>query len=232
MPLKRRSSRRAPLVSVRRIATSVQKINRPGKLSNQASILRDDAKVFSAESVQPKQPDDSTSTIMVVKTVENLAIMTSSTSVNVNVSKQFTLADVDDYSSYVSCFDQYRITAIEAWVGPSGANLNLANYGKLTSVIDFDDASALTGNQTLDYANAVTSSGQSSHYRHFIPHVAVAVYSGSNVFSTFGNETCPWIDTSGSAAPHYGIKFMITPTSSAATYDAVFRYHVQFRNSR
>jgi len=165
-----------------------------------------------------------------MKTCVNQAIITSSITLVTNVSKQFTLADVDDYVNWTNVFDQYRITSIECYISPQGSNSNHANDGKLTSVVDYDDAATLSGQRALDYSNAVTSSALSNQYRHFVPHAADAMYNTGAVFNAFGNVPAPWIDCAYPSVPHYGLKLLTQVASGAYSSDLVYRMHIQFRN--
>lgn len=144
---------------------------------------------------------------------------------------QFQLADTDQYAALVAVFDQYRFNSIEAWIEPQGSNLNIANTGRIYSVLDFDDATVLTTTgQAMDYPNALVSGGQSCQYRRFRPHVAVAAYTGA--FGGFKNEVADWIDTASSTVKHYGLKFATEVSSTAQVYDLTLKYHLSFRNVR
>jgi hypothetical protein len=168
-----------------------------------------------------------------VQSTINLAFITLSTSLNVYATKQWSPStDIDQWSSLALVFDQYRISKIEATLRPDfSVGVTTANLGQTTTVIDFDDGTALTGNQALDYTNAVTSSSESCQYRCFQPSVASAVYSGS-AFTAFSNVPGPWIDTTSGNTLHYGLKTMSTVCSSALTLDLISRIHIEFRNCR
>jgi hypothetical protein len=181
--------------------------------------------------VQPREPDEQTSVFNCVKTVVNSAILTTSATLPINVSKQFQLNDVDDYTDLTSVFDQYRIKSIECYISPQGSNQH-GNDGKLTSVIDFDDAASLTGVTALDFSNAVTASAASNQYRHFIPHAAAALYNTGAVFTGYANVAAPWIDAASPAVPHFGLKLFSNVAGGSYPIDLVYRLHLQFRNTR
>jgi len=98
------------------------------------------------------------------------------------------------------------------------------------SVIDYDDATALTTfNAADDYPNNCQSTLVNGHYRRFTPHITATF--GTTASS--GNLTAPWIDTGVTSIPHYGIKLAARITSaSLVTINLVARLHVQFRNVR
>jgi hypothetical protein len=210
-------------------STAVKRLNRSNPSSG-SSLLPGDGKVYSNLSVQPRQIDTSSKVFNCILTTEDFTFLSTSTTLVSTASKQFQLSDCTGYADLISVFDQYRIVSIECYLTPTGSTAS-TNDGKLTSVIDFDDASALTGLTAYAYSNAVTSSGVSCHYRHFIPHAANALY-GSGVFTSFGNVASPWIDAGSVSVPHYGLKAISTVTTAVRAYDLTSRLHLQFRNCR
>jgi len=145
----------------------------------------------------------------------------------------FQIASLDQVSQLTSVFDQFMIACIEFWLIPRQVDVAAAsvNNGLLTSVIDYDDSTALTTiGQALDYDNAITTSGVNGHYRVFMPHVALAAYQGA--FTAYGNVRSPWCDAASTGTQHYGVKLAITQTTNAIVFDAVVRLHTQWRNVR
>jgi len=203
-------------------------------LSKSKYELNGDAQVYSylgprpraSPAVHTEQTISTEQTVLVISAVTTSVIGTPTF-----FSQAFQLADLDQYTSFISVFDQYKFNSVEVWIEPQNTNANITNSGRYVSVVDYDDAAALTTMlQAQDYANALVSSGQSNQYRRFVPHVAVAEYTGS--FTGFGNVVADWIDSSSSTVKHYGLKVAFEPTSSAVTYDLTFRYHVSFRSIR
>jgi len=156
-------------------------------------------------------------------------LVTTSTSTPSFGSLYFTVAGLDQISSLTAVFDQYRINMVEAWILPFFGTSN--GYTSYSSVIDYDDASNLTTYaQALDYTNVVETQISNGHYRKFVPHVAVAAFSGT--FTSYENVTAPWIDCSSTAVQHYGLKIASPATSVSSTITATYRLHVSFRNVR
>jgi len=167
----------------------------------------------------------------IVQTIEVLQFHLSSVSVPTFTAKQFNLGLVDQATQLAAVFDQYRISGIEVWLAPSYSSATTNASGLFTSVVDYDDATALTTvASALDYENALTSEGISGHYHKFVPHVAVASYSGT--FVSFNNVTAPWIDAASSTVQHYGIKTAWPATVAVYAYDLVAKLHMEFRNVR
>jgi len=158
---------------------------------------------------------------------------TSSTTVPTFTASSFTVGSLDQIASLTAVFDQYRVDEVELWLTPRCSSITAqgATPGLFSSVIDYDDANLLTTiNQALDYDNVLTTSGITGHYRRFKPHVATAAYSGA--FTSFANETSPWIDAASTGVAHYGLKTAWGITTSATVYDMIVRMHLSWRNVR
>jgi hypothetical protein len=169
-----------------------------------------------------------------VSSSEAIAFHTTSTTLNTTAAATFTPSTiVGDFVSYAAVFDQYRLDHIEIWMFPrvtTGDGI-ITNPGLMSSVIDFDDGSILSGPAAAqDYANCITSPGTMGHYRRFKPHAAIAAYTGA--FGGFANTTSPWIDASSGTVQHYGFKTACTPTSTTLYYDLAIRVHTSWRNQR
>ena len=164
---------------------------------------------------------------------ETTNAFTTSTSVPIYPAFNYTLDSLGQYASWTSIFDQYRIVQIEARFLPRGSS-SLAtpfNVGLITSVIDYDDSTALSSVATaLDYANELTCEVGRPFLRTFKPKAAMALYGGA--FSSFGNLASPWIDAASTAVQHYGLKMAVPTTNTAVQYDAVVKFWLQFRNVR
>jgi hypothetical protein len=164
---------------------------------------------------------------------EALNIIVTSISVPTYTGSTFTAASINDFTSLAAVFDQYRITEIEVWIIPhtSNATANTAIPGLMSSVIDYDDATAPGSLAQLgDYSNCLTTSGLTGHYRRWRPRAAVALYSGA--FTSYGNVESPWIDCSSSSVQHYGLKTGNSVTNGTYTYDLNVRFHMEFKNAR
>jgi len=152
-----------------------------------------------------------------------------STTLEVFTGFQFNVNALPQLSTLAALFDQYRIARVEFWLIPNGTASSVT--GLYSTAIDYDDSTSLTTyNQILSYQNVVTTQPDTGQYRSFVPHVAVASYSGA--FTSFANETAPWIDAASPSVQHYGVKFGSTPTSVVASYSTIYRLHVEWKNVR
>jgi len=166
----------------------------------------------------------------------NQSIITSSfhvTSVAVETfaSVAFSLGQIDQASTLAALFDQYRINSVECYLTNQASNSNLTNTGHLVSVVDFDDSTNLTSvASSMDYSNALVSSCQSCQYRRFVPHAAIAAYSGA--FTSFANVAGVWIDSASPGVAHFGLKTAASVTSTAMAFDLTIRLNVSFKSCR
>jgi hypothetical protein len=167
------------------------------------------------------------------QTVAAGGILTTSVTLPTFAVLSMNFSQLDQAASFEAVFDQYRFDEVEAWIYPRLSSNNSAsgNPGLFASVIDYDDANALTTfPQALDYTNCVTSSGLMGHYHRFRPHCATAAYSGA--FTSYANMGGTWIDMASPTVIFYGVKLASTVTSSVETYDTIFRFHFSLRNVR
>jgi hypothetical protein len=203
--------------------------------SKGTSQSRGDGQLFNMNGLPPrmKVPKLDNAPYRILQMV-NIGSITSSASLAVFNGVVFSLSQVDQVSSLIAVFDQYRITEIEVWYMPRTSSTSVTgtgNAGLLASVLDYDDGTALTSfASALDYTNALVSSGVDGHYRRFKPHCAVAAYSGA--FTSYANVESPWLDAVSTTVQHYGVKTAWTVTDTAYTQDILARFHVEFRNVR
>lgn len=220
--------------SLETLKMSLKQSLKDSKINNVVKrLLQGDGRVFFPSGPIPRSPALGEQIFHIRNSVIVLAGVTTSITVPTFFSRSFSLSDIDQSTDLVAVFDQYKIDSVECWIKPefsSGTQLN--NIGQYYSVIDFDDANALTTvGQALDYNNCVISSGQAGHYRRFRPSVAVGLYGGS-AFSSFGNNTEQWIDAASPGVPHYGIKIAFSQTAATLNYDMTFTYHISFKSVR
>jgi len=139
-----------------------------------------------------------------------------------------TLSTLTDASTLEGLFDQYRIPLVEVWLIPS-----LETAADLTNVyvscIDYNDANALSSVASgMNFDTAVVSNLSQGQYRCFVPHIAIAAYAGA--FTSFANETAPWIDTGSPSVVHYGLKVAAEATVNATVLRYMARIHFEFKN--
>lgn len=143
----------------------------------------------------------------------------------------FTASGNTQNAQLSAVFDQYRIAMVEVTFMPR-VNLSTASSTPpvFYSVVDLDDSSSTSISSLSNYPGAKITEAYKQHVHTFVPHVAVAVYSGA--FTSFANEVAPWIDVVSDSVQHYGVKWGFTTTSTVYTYDVKIRIHFQFKNVR
>lgn len=155
----------------------------------------------------------------------------SSTTVPVTGAFNFYFGQLDQVSQLSAVFDQYRIAMIQIKFLPRA---NIASAGSnpplLYTVVDLDDSTSITTTQLQDYPGVRITEGYKPHTHTFVPSVAVAVYSGT--FTSFANESAPWIDVASTTVQHYGVKYGLAVSTTAYAYDVFVRYHFMFKNVR
>jgi hypothetical protein len=160
------------------------------------------------------------------------AVFANSVSVPTFQSYLFTLSQVHQVGTLTSAFDQYRVTEIEYWLVPEISSSASTSTGSLFTVLDFDDSVALTSvGAALDYSTCKMGPSHFTHYRRFKPHVAVAAYA-AGAFTSYKNETSPWLDCNSPAVEHYGVKIAATITNTVQNFDQYVRVHLEFRRVR
>jgi len=161
------------------------------------------------------------------------ATVTTSAVTNVYTALYFTVAGIGNITPLATLFDQYRIKKIEVLLLPacnavSGAG---AGTGVMHTVIDYDDATALTSEQAaLSYENCLSSSSSDGHRREFVPHAAMAAYSGA--FNSYANVASPWIDAVSTGVQHYGLKIVNTVATQASEINVYATLFTEWRNVR
>lgn len=148
----------------------------------------------------------------------------------------FTLANLcSDYSSFVSCFDQYRIEAVEVlFINQSTVAGPNTAAGLLYTVLDFDDSTAFTAITSAQaYDNVITTRAGQDNRRCFQPRVALAAY-GSSAFTQFANLSAPWIDSASTTVTHYGVKWALDSgvAGSLQTFYVIVNSVISFRAVR
>lgn len=189
------------------------------------------AKVYNPQAARP-YPMLTTPNLSIAVTMQTTGILfTTSAAVPVYTGKSFALSQFDDYTSYTSLFDEYMISDIECWLEPSILGSSTVGDCLLASSTDPDDANTPANFADVDAKQgAIISGAMTGHYHKFVPHFAVATYSGA--FTSFGNSLPAWLDCASPGVLHYGLK---TATNAAdgiarAMYLTV-RAKVHFRGS-
>jgi hypothetical protein len=143
--------------------------------------------------------------------------------------------NINDYSSYLSVFDQYCIYAAHVAVCQPNVVISSgsSSYGRIITAIDYDNVTALgSETQLLQYNSASVTEIRPgfSHERVVKPCADTTMYvSGSAGYA----PARVWIDSASSNVPHYGIRVMTAGNTSSSnfTLDVIVTVLVGFRNN-
>jgi hypothetical protein len=174
---------------------------------------KDVAKTFTESTKLPnlKSPISDNKVYKVVQEYTLSAQLTASTSAIADYGIAFTVSSLNQAGTLQALFDQYMISEIELWLIPRFMGTDVG--GLLYSVVDYDTSAAITTAASMNnYSNVVVTPANEGHYRRFVPHIAVASYSGT--FVSFTNVPSQWIDWQSTGVLHYGFKSLVTQLSS------------------
>lgn len=159
--------------------------------------------------------------------------LAASTTVETDAAYSFQLSDLPNYTEFTLLYDEYRIDKVVMTVIPdTQQTLTTAGQGNcvMWSVLDYDDATALTVLALQQYETCKTHNSIKPFTRTVVPRWAKAVYSGA--FTSFSSGS-GWIDSASAGVQHYGIKLGIaTQQGTSNTYTIVCDYYVSFRKTR
>lgn len=180
--------------------------------------------------ISPEQAMMSNNTFNIIQTTR-LSRITASTTIEVDGAYNFTFSQINQYTELTAVFDQYRFKLIEIEFHPTIQALAVASQsGLFFTAVDTDDSGSTTAASIRDYPGCISSEVFKPHKHTWEPHVAIAAYAGA--FTSFANETSPWIDVASPSVQHYGLKYAFEVMPIAFTYDPIVRIHVQLRNVR
>jgi len=167
-----------------------------------------------------------------VKGIVNFGNLVSSTLVAVNASLPVSISFLDDVTALTTVFDQYCVAGVIYRITPMTSDITSPSVfpGKLYTVIDHDDSSALpTIGAALEYSSVVSTNGYIGHTRLVEPRVAIAAYNGA--FTGYANQRS-YIDCASIGVQHYGLKVIADVSTGAAfTYTIEAEVFVHFRDS-
>jgi hypothetical protein len=185
---------------------------------------------------EPRFPLASTlinKTFTMVQTAPQVVTFTSSAALATFSFISFYFGLMDNVAAWATVFDQYRVAMLQVTFRPrmTFESASTANTGTFITVVDVDDSTALTTIAgAMDYANAIVGRGLDEQTRTFVPHAALAAYSGA--FTSYANVGPVWIDCASTGVLHYGVKTAWSVTDAVYTIDATTRVLLEFRNVR
>lgn len=167
------------------------------------------------------------------------ATLTASASAAVTGAYTFTLATLDQYSTFTSLFDQYRCAAIRISIVPQNNAIGLFTAStvyleSLYCVLDYDNSTALSNVAAArQYDNCIELAPAESLERTFKPRIAAAAY-GSGAFTSYANMGDVWLDCASPNVVYYGVKVIIPQCAASQTnlqvWDVILEEFWEFRS--
>lgn len=158
----------------------------------------------------------------------------------------FRLTDLPDYQEFVPLYDQYKISAVKVkWIplqvttqGPGATAPIVSETPFIYAAIDYTDSNAPTSVDSIrQYQSMRYSSGSSFRplTLYFKPRFQTEIYQTAATSGYAPKRG--WISITDSNVPHYGCKYIITPTglgSPVASYKwkVEMKYYLAFRSVR
>lgn len=166
-------------------------------------------------------------------------IVTSTSAANGYYSFSTIFTDLPDNANYSSAFDQYRIDTIEYHLIPVSQQAlpsNALAYSFCFVYHDYDDTTTPVSQAAArSYNNLAILGPGEKHSRRIKPHIAIAATtSGASAITGAVNHPADWIDTTSTGIPHYGLKIIVTQSTST-NLNAWYLYAfigVSLRNQR
>lgn len=148
----------------------------------------------------------------------------------------FTLGNLPNSSEFTSLFDEYRVGKLTFNFVPIKLQGNIdAAYScpELFTIVDKDDSTVPSSiNEFLQSPSMRIVSSSRRFRRYFYPKFASSMYV-SAVSTGYGARN-GWVDCTNSDVPHYGLKYMMNPSTiaSAFIYQVFVTATVKFRGVR
>jgi hypothetical protein len=166
------------------------------------------------------------------QTVELGTQTTSSSGADVPGNNVLSIASVPGISSWLAVFDQYKIAELEAWLTLScSSGQGIVDNFRFYNVVDYDDGNNITAIQAQQYSNCVDAGRNEAVYRRWRPHCQAGILNNSSGIAGSMNIPSPFIDSARTDIPHFGLKWVLTATSTTVVMALRYRVHLQFRNN-
>jgi len=157
--------------------------------------------------------------------------ITSSAGGEVDGSQSFQIALIPGISSWLSCFDQYRIIEVEVYATlQCSSGQAIIDGFRWGTIVDYDDSNNVSFSAMQQNSNMTDCGRNESVYRKFRPHQSIGVGTVSGVQPS-GNQVSGWNDSARTDVNHFGIKYALQATSTTVVLSQRLVFHLQFRNN-
>lgn len=212
--------------------------SRPAKRFRR-SYPRTGGRKYSRRSTIYRGPRSTTTTIVQQYSKPDIQLLNT----NQHFAWFFRIADLGNSASFQAIYDEYRVMKWEISFTPmtmpvqfgAGSSTAAATIPPLYTVIDYDDANALTTEDAyLQYDTLRIAQMGRTLSRKFIPALGSAVYAGA-VTTGYSAKRKQLIGTSQNVE-HYGLKTFVPSSpfigAGVPLYRVICRVWLQFRNTK
>lgn len=157
-----------------------------------------------------------------------------------NIVYTFKLSDLPNYTEITSLYDQYKIKSVQLKIVPTKTESDVSNSSLTTSiyplhsVLDFSDATALTGiNDYLQYSTYKMTSPMRMLKRFCYPKQLQYAYDQTSGAAALADIKNSWIRSESPDIQHLGIKVLIpASTVNILAYQVFATYYVLAKQTK
>lgn len=159
----------------------------------------------------------------------------------------FSLSQLPNNTDFTNLYDQYKINGVklsfvpkasESLISPLSGVTAPLGFGRLMTVIDYDDANAPgSENDMLQYGNVKITAPMQNHSRYVKPMILRSLYQ-STTSTGYQPTRGGFVDVANPTVPHYGIKVYASApsisgaTASSITYSVYATFYLTCKNTR
>lgn len=155
--------------------------------------------------------------------------LSSSTTNDVCYAESFQLSVLPGVSDFTTLFDQYKITGVKiTWIPQVSDTTMTQTCGNLAYVYDVDDGNAPPSFTWMMEKQGVKVIRPNRMFSMFVKPKPASVFF-TNPANSYGTVGGPWIDMNSTTCPHYGLKWVWSPTTTVTKVDVYYKYYLAVR---
>ncbi len=171
------------------------------------------------------------------KRFTTLTAITTSTTLEVDNSYVFSLANLPSYTDLTGLFDAYRIRKINLYFTPAVdtcIDTSVWSDARLYVAVDFDGATTPTISDLAQMDTCQIHDARKAFMMSFQPRIALAAFNNSgSAFTAYAEGPADsWVDCSNASTEHYGVYTGITAQSAITKIHVTGEYFVEFKRAR
>ena len=146
----------------------------------------------------------------------------------------FAINEIPGVSNLLEIYDFYKITGVKVTFIPRQTENNSQTYlGMFHWVVDYNDSVPVdSADDIMQRQGAKMRYLVGKPFSIFIkPRIAVQLYE-STTATGYMPKYAPWINTSDTQVPHYGLKTAYTQPSVGTTIDLYYTFYLKFKGNK